>query len=313
MTKILVTDPLIPQAIELLKSTGFDVDEKFSMDEGEFARTIPNYEGMVIRSGVKVTKKVIDAASKLKIIARAGVGVDNVDLGAAAAKGIIVENTPFGNINAAAEHTLTLMMMLAKHVIHSHISLKKGEWERKKFVGTELKGKTLGIIGLGKIGAIVANVSKSLSMSVISYDPFLTEEKAKELGIKKVDFNELLKTADYITVHVPLNEQTKGIISKPQFDIMKRGVRILNVSRGGIINEKDLAEAIENGKVAAAAIDVWENEPPKDSELLKLEQVIATPHLGASTIEAQENVGLDAAQQIVAYFKEGKVINQVKK
>lgn len=310
MTKILVSDPLIPEAIAVLRNN-FEVEEKFGLSEEELAKIIAGYDGLIIRSGVKVTKKVIDSASKLKIIARAGVGVDNVDLKAAKAKGIIVENTPFGNVNAAAEHTITLMMMLAKHILHAHMSLKKGEWERKKFIGTELKGKTLGVIGMGKIGMIVANVAKSLGMNVVFSDPYLSEERAEELGVKKVDFDELIKTSDYITVHIPLTEQTKGMIAKPQFGMMKKGVKILNVARGGIVNEKDLAEAIKEGKVAAAAIDVWENESPHDSELLKLEQVIATPHLGASTKEAQENVGIDAAQQLVDYFKKGEIRNQV--
>jgi len=310
--KVLFADKIIEKAVDIInKEEGMEADLKPGLSEEELIAIIPDYDALIVRSGVKVNRAIIDAASRLKVIGRAGVGTDNIDKEYAKEKGIAVMNTPFGNIYAAAEHTITLMMLLAKHVIHAHHSLKRGEWERKKYVGIEVKGKTLAIIGMGKIGQLIANVARSLGMTIVSYDPYLTEEKAKELGIEKLELDDLLAKADFITVHVPLTDETRNLLSREEFAKMKDGVRILNVARGGVINEDDLYDAIKSGKVAAAAIDVWTEEPPTNSKLLELEEVIATPHLGASTIEAQENVGLDIAHQVIDALKKGVLANVV--
>ncbi|MFA5125943.1 MAG: hydroxyacid dehydrogenase, partial [archaeon] len=251
------------------------------------------------------------ATGKLKIIGRAGVGVDNVDKEKAKELGIVVENTPFGNTNAAAEHTLALMILLSKHIIHSHKTMKEGKWDRKSFEGTELKNKTLGLIGFGNVGKKVAKVALAFEMNVMVYDPFLPDEKFKELGVRKAELNDIYKQADYITVHVPLTDKTKNMISDKEFDQMKKGVRILNVARGGVIDENALLKAINDGKVACAGLDVYSEEPPTKKELIAHEKVICTPHLGASTIEAQENVGIEVAEQIVLALKNGEVKNCV--
>ncbi|MFA5361422.1 MAG: hydroxyacid dehydrogenase, partial [archaeon] len=266
-----------------------------------------------IRSGVKITKKVLEAGAngKLKIIGRAGVGVDNVDKKAAKELGIVVENTPFGNTNAAAEQTLALMMLCARPTYLACKSMKEGKWDRKSFEGTELKLKTLGLIGFGNVGKKVARVAQSLEMNVIVYDPFLSEEKFRELKVKKAELEEIYTNSDYITVHVPLTEKTKDMINEEQFNKMKNGVRILNVARGGVINEGALLNAIKLGKVAAAGLDVYTEEPPLNKELIMHERVTCTPHLGASTIEAQENVGIEVAEQIVLALKKGEVKNCV--
>lgn len=309
--KILLADKVAPTAKKLLEDAGFEADLKPGLSEEELVSIIPEYDAMIVRSGVQVTKNIIDAADNLKVIGRAGVGFDNIDTIAAKEKGIAVMNTPLGNVNAAAEHTLTMLMMLAKHIIHAHIELKKGIWDRKKYQGIELKGKTLGIVGLGNVGKKVAKVANALEMKVICFDPFIDKKKMKEMGVEKVELNDLIKQSDFITVHVPKTKETANLIDKKQFDMMKKGVRILNVARGGVINEDALCTAIKSGKVAAAAIDVWNEEPPKCKELIALEQVISTPHLGASTIEAQENVAVDVANQIIKALKEGKLENVV--
>lgn len=313
--KILVADKVNDAAIKLLKKDGHEVDIKTGLSEDDIVSIIPEYDAMIVRSGVKVTKKIIDAAEKLKIIGRAGVGVDNIDVEAATAKGILVMNTPFGNVNSAAEHTIAMIMSLARHVHHGHHSLKhKKEWERKKYTGVELKGKKLGIIGLGKVGGIVAKIAKKgLGMKLLGYDPVVDAAGAKKMGVKKVEFEELIKKSDFITVHVPLIEQTKNLIDKKEFDIMKKGVRIINVARGGVINEQALHDAIKEGKVEGAAIDVWTTEPPFDNPLLNLDNVLVTPHLGASTVEAQENVAIDISKQFIEAFKNGVIVNAVNK
>ncbi|HZX45084.1 MAG TPA: hydroxyacid dehydrogenase [Candidatus Nanoarchaeia archaeon] len=309
--KVLIPDKVDKKAIETLQKSGFDVDYKVGTKQEEFAGISADADAMIVRSSVKVDKQVIDAAKKLKIVVRAGVGYDNIDVKYAAEKGIIVENTPFGNTNAAAEHTLTLLMMLAKHVIHSHNKLKQGAWDKKSFEGTEVKGKTLGIIGIGKIGQKVAKVANALEMSVLGFDPYVDANTLKAMGIIKVEFSDLIKKSDYITVHVPLTDKTKNMISTEQFAAMKDGVRILNVARGGVVDEKALEESLKSGKVAAAALDVYAQEPPICSSLLANDRVICTPHLGGSTKEAQINVGLDAANQIIIALKEGKIENCV--
>lgn len=313
MAKVLVTDKISSRALEIIKNEGIEVDVLTGKNEEELTLLAPNYDAFVIRSGVKITKKVLEAGArgKLKIIGRAGVGVDNVDKEAAKENGIVVENTPFGNTNAAAEQTLALMMLCARPNYLACKSMKEGRWDRKSFEGTELKAKTLGLIGFGNVGKKVAKVALAMEMNVIVYDPFLAEEKFKELGVKKAELEEIYTDADYITVHVPLTDKTKNMISDEQFIKMKNGVRILNVARGGVINESALLNALNSGKVAFAGLDVYSEEPPLNKELIMHEKVTCTPHLGASTFEAQENVGLEIAEQIVLALKKWEVKNCV--
>jgi len=311
--KVLVTDQVSDTVISMLRDANLEVETKFNLKEDELATLAPNYDAFVIRSGVKITKKILQAGAngKLKIVGRAGVGVDNVDKEAAKEVGIVVENTPFGNTNAAAEHTLALMILLSKHILHSHKTMKEGKWDRKNFEGTELKAKTLGLIGFGNVGKKVAKVALAFEMNVMVYDPYLPDEKFKELGVTKAELGDIYKKADYITVHVPLTDKTKNMISNKEFEQMKKGVRILNVARGGVIDEDALLRALNNGKVAAAGLDVYSEEPPTKKELIACEKVICTPHLGASTLEAQENVGIEVAEQIILALKKGEVKNCV--
>ncbi len=311
--KVLVTDKVSETALEIMKKEGIEVDVKTGKNEDELTALAPGYDGFVIRSGVKITKKVLEAGAKgkLKIIGRAGVGVDNVDKETAKELGIVVENTPFGNTNAAAEQTLALMMFCARPNYLACKSMKEGKWDRKSFEGTELKAKTLGLIGFGNVGKKVAKVAQAMEMKVIVYDPFLPAEKFNELGVKKSELEEIYEKADYITVHVPLTDKTKNMIAENEFAKMKQGVRILNVARGGVINENALLQALTSGKVAAAGLDVYAQEPPTNKELIMHEKVFCAPHLGASTFEAQENVGLEVAEQIVLALKKGEVKNCV--
>ena len=305
--KVLIADKMSSKAKELLVKNGLEADEKIGLSEEELIGIIGGYDAMIVRSDTTVTAKILKAGVKLKIVGRAGVGTDNIDKVAANKLGIAVENTPFGNTNAAAEHTLTLLMMLAKHIVHSNQSMKNGEWNRN-FKGRELKGKTLGLIGFGNVGSKVGLVAKALEMNVIVYDPFVKNEKLAEFGLARATLDELIKNSDYISPHVPLNEETKNMIDKKQFEQMKTGVRILNVARGGVINENALLDALNSKKVAAAALDVYSDEPPTNKELIAHNSVIATPHLGASTQEAQENVALDVAEQVVQGLKHGKIM-----
>jgi D-3-phosphoglycerate dehydrogenase len=295
--KVLIADSVSETAMNLLKDSGLEVYEKTGMSEEELVQEIPEYAGVIVRSGAKITKKVLDAAKKLKIVGRAGVGVDNIDCAAAKELGIAVENTPTGNTNAAAEHTISLMILLSKHIVHSNETMKQGKWDRKNFEGTELKGKTLGLIGFGNVGKKVAKVALALEMRVLVYDPFIDEIKLTELGANKVEFDEIIHASN--------------MISKKQFDEMKTGIRILNVARGGVIDENALLGALESGKVAAAGLDVYNEEPPMNRKLIEHKKVIATPHLGASTIEAQENVAIDVAEQIIFALKNGEIKNCV--
>lgn len=313
MAKVLVTDQISASALEIMKNEGIELDVQTGKNEDELTSLAPNYDAFVIRSGVKITRKVLESGAngKLKIVGRAGVGVDNVDKDAAKELGIVVENTPFGNTNAAAEQTLALMMLSARPNYLACKSMKDGKWDRKSFEGTELKAKTLGLIGFGNVGKKVAKVALAMEMNVIVYDPFLPAEKFVELGVKKAELEEIYSNADYITVHVPLTDKTKNMISDEQFTKMKNGVRILNVARGGVINETSLLTALNSGKVAAAGLDVYSEEPPANKELIMHEKVICTPHLGASTFEAQENVGLEIAEQIVLALKKGEIKNCV--
>lgn len=299
MPRVLVSDPIAKEGIYILEKN-FDVDVKTGMSKDELISVIGEYDALAIRSETKVTADVLETAKNLKIIGRAGVGVDNIDVAAATNKGILVVNSPSGNTIAAAELTMALMLSLSRNIPQGHNSLHAGEWKRSKFVGNELYRKTLGIFGLGKIGSTVAKRAQSFEMDVIGYDPFISEDYARKLGIELVSFEDLLKRSDYFTLHVPATKETKGSICANQLAMMKHGVRIINVARGGIIDEAALAEAVKSGHVAGIAVDVYEKEPPAaDNPLLQLDNAITTPHLGASTEEAQINVSVDVAEQIV--------------
>lgn len=300
MFKILVSDALSEEGLGVLKSSkDFVVDVKTGLKPDELKGIIGEYDALVVRSATKVTAEVIEAGKKLKIIGRAGVGLDNVDLAAATAKGVIVMNTPGGNTISTAEHTMSLIMSLSRNIPLADASMKRKEWKRKDFMGVELYNKTIGIIGLGRIGMEVAKRCLAFGMRVKAYDPFLSREVAEKIGIELGTLEDLYRAADYITVHVPLTEETKNMISDKQIEMMKSGVRLINCARGGIIDEQALARAIEAGKVAGAALDVYMEEPPKDCPLAKFgANVVLTPHLGASTEEAQVNVAIEIAHQI---------------
>lgn len=298
MFRILISDALSEEGVKILSSVKeFSVDVKTGMKKEELKKIIGSYHALVVRSATKVTAEIIQEASKLKVIGRAGVGLDNVELEAATAKGVIVMNTPSGNTISTAEHTISMMLALSRNIPAANSSMKAGEWNRSKYVGTELYNKVLGIVGLGRIGTEVAKRCLSFGMKVAAFDPFLSRDVAQQLGIAIMGLEELFANADYITVHTPLTEETKHMISSPEFAIMKTGVRIINCARGGIVDEAALAEAIKSGRIAGAAIDVFEKEPPEAcNELVKLDKVVATPHLGASTEEAQVNVAIEVAE-----------------
>lgn len=311
---VFIADPLSEDGIFPLRQET-DLNLNVVIDTGltpeELISKIADVDVLLVRSQTKVTREIIQAAKNLKLIGRAGVGVDNIDLNAATEHGIIVVNAPDGNTNSAAEHTIAMMTSLARHIPQAYNTLKNGKWDRKSYVGVELKNKILGVVGFGRIGAEVAYRAKGQRMEVMAYDPFLTEERAKELGVTKATVEEICQTADFITVHTPLLPETRNLINKEKFNMMKTGVRIINCARGGIINEDDLYEAIVDGKVAGAALDVFVEEPATDHKLLTLPEVIATPHLGASTIEAQESVAVDVSNDIIKFYKTGTVTNPV--
>lgn len=299
VTKILISDPLAEEGIKILEEEkSFKVDVKTKLPPEELKKIIKDYNALIVRSGTKVTSDIISNADNLKVIGRAGVGIDNVDVGAASKKGIIVMNAPAGNTISTAEHTMSMILALSRNIPQAYVSMREGKWDRKKFMGTELYNKVLGIIGLGRIGAEVAKRALSFKMKVIGCDPYLSEEKAKKMDVELADIKTLLKKSDYITVHTPLTSETKHVIGKDEFGIMKDGARIINCARGGIIDEKALEEALTSGKVAGAALDVYEKEPPTESPLLKRDNVVMTPHLGASTEEAQVNVAIDVAEAV---------------
>lgn len=300
MIKILVSDPLSEEGLKLLKEVKeFQIDVRTGMKPDELKTVIKDYDALLVRSATKVTKDIIASADKLKVIGRAGVGLDNVDLEAATQKGIIVMNTPGGNTISTAEHAVSLILSLSRNIPQANISLKKGEWQRSKFMGVELYSKTLGIVGLGKIGSEVAKRAFAFGMKVLAFDPFLSKEVAEALGVEIVELQDLFKRSDIITVHAPLTAETKYMISDAQFAMMKDGVKIINCARGGIIDENALVRAVKSGKVSGAALDVFEKEPPSpDTQLLKLDNVILTPHLGASTEEAQVNVAVEVAEVV---------------
>ncbi|KQT55165.1 MULTISPECIES: phosphoglycerate dehydrogenase [unclassified Aureimonas] len=309
--RVLVSDQLSTTAVQIFKDRGVEVDylPDLGKDKDQLLAVIDQYDGLAIRSATKVTEKLIAAATKLKVIGRAGIGVDNVDIPAASRKGIIVMNTPFGNSITTAEHAIALMFAVARQLPAADVSTQAGKWEKNRFMGVEITGKVLGIIGCGNIGAIVATRGVGLKMKVIAFDPFLSAERAANLGIEKVELDQLFKRSDFITLHTPMTEKTKGIIDAKAIAQMKDGVRIINCARGGLVVEADLAEAIKSGKVAGAGFDVFETEPAKESPLFNLPNVVCTPHLGASTEEAQENVALQVAEQMSDYLISGAVQN----
>ena len=311
MPKVLVSDKLSPTAVEVFKQNGVEVDylPDVGKDKEKLLEIIGDYDGLAIRSATKVTQKIIDAAKNLKVVGRAGIGVDNVDIPAATAKGIIVMNTPFGNSITTAEHAITMMLALARQIPEADASTRASKWEKSRFMGVEVTAKTLGLIGAGNIGSIVADRAQGLRMKVIAFDPFLTPERAKDIGVEKVELDELLARADFITLHTPLIDATRNILSKEAIAKMKDGVRIVNCARGGLIDEEALQVALESGKVAGAALDVYATEPAKEHPIFNAPNVICTPHLGASTSEAQENVALQVAQQISAYLMSGEITN----
>ncbi len=308
--KILVSDPISDRGIEILKKE-YDVDISTGLKSDELIKKIEDYDALIVRSETQVTKAVINAGKKLKIIGRAGVGVDNIDVNTATERGIVVVNAPEGNTISAAEHTIAMMMAMSRNIPQANASLKSKKWDRKKFMGVEVRDKILGIVGLGRIGAEVARRAQGMDMRILAYDPFISSERANELGVTLTTVQDIVKRADYITVHTPLTKETRDIISTREFAIMKKGARIINCARGGIINEEALAKAVKDGIVSGAAIDVFIKEPPFESPLLEQERVIVTPHLGASTEEAQINVAVSVAEQIVNSLKGLPVKNAI--
>ena len=311
--KVLISDSMSERCVEIFKNApGLQVDVNTKLKPEELKKVIKDYHALVVRSATKVTAQIIEAADNLKVVGRAGTGVDNIDMQAATKKGIVVMNTPGGNTITTAEHAVSMLMALARKIPQATASMRKGEWEKKKFEGTEVTSKTLGILGVGNIGSVVADRAQGLRMNVIAYDPYLSQEAANRMGVELVSLNELYKKSDFISIHVPLTNETKNLVNKDAFAKMKKGVKIINCARGGIVNEKDLCDAIKAGIVSSAALDVFEKEPtPPDNPLLQMEEVILTPHLGASTAEAQENVAIAIAEQIVDYLIKGTIRNAV--
>jgi D-3-phosphoglycerate dehydrogenase / 2-oxoglutarate reductase len=309
--KVLVSDELSETAVQIFRDRGIDVtfEPNLGKDKERLLEVIGQYDGLAIRSATKVTEKVLAAATNLKVVGRAGIGVDNVDIPAASKKGVIVMNTPFGNSVTTAEHAISLMMAVARQIPEANASTHAGKWEKSRFMGVELFNKTLGVIGAGNIGGIVCDRALGLRMKVVAYDPFLSEERAAKLGVTKVELDELLARADFITLHVPLTDKTRNILSAENIAKCKPGVRIINCARGGLVDEAALAEALKSGHVAGAGLDVFEVEPAKESPLFGLPNVVVTPHLGASTTEAQENVALQVAEQMADYLLSGAVQN----
>ena len=311
--RVLISDALSPAAVQIFKDRGVEVDfqPKLGADKEKLAELVGNFDGLAIRSATKVTPKVLERAKNLKVIGRAGIGVDNVDIPAATAKGVIVMNTPFGNSITTAEHAITMMLALARQIPQADASTQAGKWEKNRFMGVEITGKTLGVIGCGNIGSIVADRGHGLRMKVIAYDPFLSPERARDLGVEKVELAELFRRADFITLHTPLTDKTSNIVDAKAIAQMKKGVRIINCARGGLVDEQALRAALDSGQVAGAAFDVFVEEPATANPLFNHPNVVCTPHLGASTTEAQENVALQVAEQMSDYLLTGAISNAV--
>ena len=311
--RVLVSDALSETAVQIFRDRGVNVDfqPKLGKDRDALMAAVGDYDGLAIRSATKVTEKLLDAAPRLRVIGRAGIGVDNVDVPAASRRGVIVMNTPFGNSITTAEHAIAMMFAVARQIPEASASTHAGRWEKSRFMGVELTGKTLGVIGAGNIGSIVCDRARGLRMRVIAYDPFLSEERADRIGVRKVELEELLATADFVTLHVPLTDRTRDILSADAIARLKPGARVINCARGGLVDEMALAEALRDGRVAGAAFDVFAEEPATASPLFNLPNVVVTPHLGAATTEAQENVALQVAEQMSDYLLTGAVSNAI--
>ncbi|MTJ83404.1 MAG: phosphoglycerate dehydrogenase [Telmatospirillum sp.] len=311
MPRVLISDKLSPAAVQIFHDRGIQADVKVGLSPDQLKAVIGGYDGLAIRSGTRVTADVLAAAGNLRVVGRAGIGIDNIDVAAATARGIVVMNTPFGNSITTAEHAIAMMFGIARDIPQANASTHAGKWEKSRFMGVELFGKTLGVIGCGNIGSIVCDRAIGLKMKVVSYDPFLSQDRARTLGVEKVELDDLLARADFITLHTPLTEATRNLISAPTIAKMKRGVRIINCARGGLIVEADLKAALDSGHVAGAALDVLQEEPAPSNILFGHDRVICTPHLGAATVEAQENVALQVAQQISDFLLTGAVANAI--
>lgn len=313
MYKVIVSDPISDLGIQqLMDANDVTVDKNTGLSEDELVAIIGNYDALLVRSQTRVTERIMAAGTNLKVIGRAGVGVDNIDLDAATQRGIIVINAPDGNTITTCEHAFAMMMALARHIPQAYAKTVNGTWDRKSFLGVELRNKTLGVLGMGRIGSEVAKRAKAFGMNILGYDPFLTEERADKLGVKLASVDEIVKHADFMTVHTPLTPETRHMISRPQFEVMKKGMRIINCARGGVVDEMALVEAIDEGIVAGAAFDVFESEPPApDHPFLGHPNIIVTPHLGASTVEAQENVAIDVSEQVLHILRDEPFKNAV--
>src|SRR6201991_4517862 len=309
MPKVLISDKMDPLAAQIFRQRGVEVDEITGKTKEELIAIIGGYDGLAIRSSTKVTKAILDAATDLKVVGRAGIGVDNVDIPAASAKGVVVMNTPFGNSITTAEHAIALMFALARQLPEADASTQAGKWEKNRFMGVELTAKTLGLIGAGNIGGIVADRALGLKMKVIAYDPFLSPERAVEMGVEKVELEDLLARADIITLHTPLTDKTRNILSAENLAKTKKGVLIVNCARGGLVDEVALRKLLDDDHVGGAGFDVFVTEPAKENPLFGSDRVVATPHLGASTNEAQENVALQVAEQVSDYLLTGAITN----
>jgi len=311
MPKVLIADKLSPAAVRIFRDRGIEVDVRTGLKPAELRAIIGAYDGLAVRSATKVTRELMEVAPRLKVVGRAGIGVDNIDVTSATARGIVVMNTPFGNAITTAEHAIALMFALARQIPEASASTKAGKWEKNRFMGVELFGKTLGLIGCGNIGSIVADRALGLKMKVVAYDPYLTDQRALDLGVEKVELHELLQRADFVSLHAPLTEQTRNILSRENIARMKPGARLINCARGGLVDEAALYDALKSGHLAGAALDVFETEPATDSPLFTLENVVCTPHLGASTAEAQEKVALQLADQMADFLLTGAVANAI--
>ena len=309
MTRVLIADAMSPRARAVFEERGIEADENTGMDTGQLIAAVARYDGIAVRSATRLSAGVLDAATALKVIGRAGIGVDNIDVRAATERGVVVMNTPFGNSTTTAEHSIAMILALARRIPEADRSTRSGKWGKNRFMGVEVAGKVLGLIGCGNIGSVVADRAQGLKMRVLAYDPFLSAERAGDLGIDKVELVDLLGRADFISLHTPLTDQTRGILDASALARTRRGVRIVNCARGGLIDEEDLRAALDSGQVAGAALDVFAHEPATDSPLFALPQVIATPHLGASTAEAQENVAVQIAEQMSDFLLLGAVTN----